>query len=151
MPFTNFFIALVLFALTVVIRGSLLMLRGAVMQVLPRQYIRPIDAGQATYGLFYYMVCEVLQVLDLVLYWIMGVAALLLTAFLFWALAWTAVFTVNILGDLAIAVLNWAIADIGGITNVYVRIVLRALICLMKALLWLFSQLLAVAWKCRCH
>jgi hypothetical protein len=32
-----------------------------------------------------------------------------------------------------------------GITHVYIRIVLLVLVCLMKALTWLLSQLLAVA------
>ncbi len=144
MQFTNVLIALVLFALTVVIRGSLLMLRGAVMRVLPHPYIRPIHAGLDVYAVFYNTVSEAFRVLDHALSVVSGAATLLLTVCLFLALAWTAVFIVYILGDLSIAILHW-LMDIGTIATVYVRIVLWMLVCLMKALAWLFSQLLAVA------
>jgi hypothetical protein len=77
-------------------------LRGAVVQLLPRPFIRPIDAGQGAYSLFYHLVAEVFQVLDLALHWVTRAAALLLTVFLFCALAWTAIFTVWIFGDMAL-------------------------------------------------
>ncbi len=144
MPFTNILVGLFLFAFTVILRVSLSVLKRTAMLHLPRPNIRPIDAGQSAYGILYQLVSEVLVMLCQAADWATCAAAVLFTVFLFCGLAWTAMFTVLVLGDLAMTVAP-VLNALEVLIGVYVRIALWMLCHLLEALAYVLRLLLAVA------